>query len=103
MTKKTDTQLPVVKPDEQSQDTPPVDEAQTPPAQDEETVQPPIEPSPEQPSHHEQIAAFANGLDKLLEHANKQAQVPSEFQDRWAWWRNKLGEFLHEVKQHVEG
>lgn len=109
-TNDTDPKLPTVEPAQESpaqDETPQQDEetvhlpAVTPPTQD-ATPEQPVE-TPEPSPHHEQIAQFASTLQTAVDHADKQAQVTSEYQDRWAWWRNWLGEFLHEVKQHVQG
>ncbi len=48
------------------------------------------------------IAEFAHTLQTLVDHADKQAQVQSEYQSRWQWWRTRLQEFHREVKQHVK-
>jgi hypothetical protein len=98
----TDPKLEAVQP-AQDESTPPVEPAT-------EDAQPPAsEPSPELPAtdlltqtdHGLAVANFADKIEQLVDHAGEQAQVTSEYQDRWAWWHNHLEAFLREVKQHV--
>lgn len=63
-----------------------------------ETIEPPVEHS----DAFREVVAFAMGIDHLLSHADKQAQVNSEYQSRWQWWKNHLEAFHKEVKQHVK-
>lgn len=68
---------------------------------DPDATQPLANPEPDT-SPHAKVAAFAQSVEGLVNHADEQAQVEGEYQDRWAWWRNHLDAFLREVKQHVK-
>lgn len=71
---------------------------------DPDATQPLPSPEPDtvEPSPDAKVAAFAQSVEGLVNHADEQAQGEGEYQDRWAWWRNHLDEFLREVKQHVK-
>jgi hypothetical protein len=85
----TDPKLEAVQPT-QDESTPPVDSPVAPPPSAQRVESPELA-----------IPWFANKIEQLVDHAGVQAQVTSEYQDRWAWWHNHLEAFLREVKQHV--
>lgn len=96
----TDLRVPVVQP---------IESYVGPPAEDSPVGQAPIDspvgptPSAERVESPElAIPWFANKIEQLVSHAHEQAQVQSEYQSRWQWWKNHLEAFSREVKQHVK-